>query len=262
MFFRQRLRGIVLSQILVIFALAILLLPLGLIIGKSLEAGGAANYLAVIQQTPFLTFMQNSLIISVVTVTAVVVLVLCAAYALEVLRPAGSAFLKLAILAGLTLPGIAIIVPLYSLAQLFGLVDTLWAVIVPLTAIAIPFGVLLAGNYMRELPPEIHEAARLDGASHWRYLVSIMLPLCRPILAVVAVFTFLAAWNEYVLPLIFLQDTDLQVATQLPGYFQGDRKVNLPKVFAANVLISLPIVLVYVCLQRLFRQGMATGSLK
>ena len=262
MFFRQGLRGIVLSQILVVAALILLLIPLALIVAKSLEAGSAGNYVAVIAQTPFLTFIRNSVVISVITVAAVVVLVLCAAYALEVLRPRGSWALKLLILMGLTLPGIAIVVPLYSVAQTFGLIDTLWAVIIPLTAISIPFGVLLAGNYMRELPPEIHEAARLDGAGHWRYLVSIMLPLCRPILAVVAVFTFLAAWNEYVLPLIFLQNDQLQVATQLPSYFQGDRRVDLPKVFAANVLISLPIIAVYLLLQRFFRQGMASGSVK
>lgn len=262
MFFRQKLRGIILSQILVVVALGFLLLPLLLILGKSFESGGPSNYLAVIQDTPFLTFIRNSLIVSAVTVSAVTVMVLCAAYALEVLRPKGSLWLKLILLMGLTLPGIAIVVPLYAVAQMFGLIDTLWAVILPLMAISIPFGVLLAGNYMRELPAEIHEAARLDGASHWRYLVSIMLPLCRPILAVVAVFTFLAAWNEYVLPLIFLQNDDLQVATQLPTYFQGDRTVDLPKVFAANVLISLPIVAVYLLLQRFFRQGMASGSVK
>lgn len=262
MFFRQKLSGIILSQLLVVVALVLVLLPLVLIVGKSLEAGGPMNYVELVQQTPFLTFIRNSAIVSVVTVATVVVLALSAAYAVEILRPPGAVLLKLAILMGLTLPGIAIVVPLFSLAQVFGLVDTLWAVIVPLIAISIPFGVLLAGNYMRELPVEIHEAARLDGAGPWRYLVSIMLPLCRPILAVVAVFTFLTAWNEYVLPLIFLQSADLQVATQLPSYFQGDRQVDLPKVFAANVLISIPIVLVYLSLQRSFRQGLTSGSVK
>lgn len=262
MFFRQSRGGIILSQALVVISLALLLLPLGLIVGKSLQTEGISNYVAVIQRTPFLTFIRNSIVVSTITVALVLLLVLAGAYAVEVVRPRGASFLKLAILAGLTLPGIAIVVPLFNLAQLFGLVDTLWAVIIPLIAISIPFGFLLAGNYMRELPPEIREAAMLDGVGHWRYLVSIMLPICRPILAVIAVFTFLAAWNEYVLPLIFLQNPDLQVATQLPSYFQAERRVDMPKVFAANVLISIPIILLYLSLQRLFRQGMASGSVK
>src|SRR3546814_5649663 len=89
-FFRQRLRGVVVSHILVVVSLVLLFIPNGLIFGKSLESGGVGNYVAVIAQTPFLTFIRNSVIVSVITVAAVVVLVLCAAYALEILRPGGS----------------------------------------------------------------------------------------------------------------------------------------------------------------------------
>ena len=102
----------------------------------------------------------------------------------------------------------------------------------------------------------------LDGASDLRILVSIVVPVSRPILSVIAVFTFLAAWNEYLLPLLFLQDVDLKVVTQIPTYFQSQRLVDTPKIFAANVLISVPIVLFYLFLQNTFRKGLSSGAVK
>lgn len=88
------------------------------------------------------------------------------------------------------------------------------------------------------------------------------MPICRPILSVVAIFTFLAAWNEYLLPLLFIQSTDLQVLTQVPTYFQSERLVDTPKIFAANILISLPVVVVFVVLQKTFRTGISAGAVK
>ena len=102
----------------------------------------------------------------------------------------------------------------------------------------------------------------LDGASDLRILVSVVVPISRPILSVIAVFTFLAAWNEYLLPLLFLQDVDLKVVTQIPTYFQSQRLVDTPKIFAANVLISVPIILFYLFLQNTFRKGLSSGAVK
>ena len=165
-------------------------------------------------------------------------------------------------MAGLTVPAIALVVPIYSLVDRAGLFDTYWAVIVPLTALSIPFGVLVGSNYIRAIPREVFEAAMLDGASDLRILVSVVVPISRPILSVIAVFTFLAAWNEYLLPLLFLQDVDLKVVTQIPTYFQSQRLVDTPKIFAANVLISVPIILFYLFLQNTFRKGLSSGAVK
>lgn len=262
MFVKQGLAGRIISQILLVIVVLACLVPLYLIVQVSLIGGGIDNYLAVLQTTPFLKFVLNSTIIALTTVVLVLALALAAAYATALLRPRGSGILTALLLAGLTLPGIALVVPVYSLVQGAGLFDTFWAVIIPLTALSIPFGVLVGGNYIRGLPVEVYEASKLDGAGTWRFFVSVLLPMCRPIIAVIAVFTFLAAWNEYLLPLLFLQDVDLKTVTQVPTYFQSQRLVNTPKIFAANVLISLPIVLFYLLLQRTFRQGLAAGAVK
>lgn len=262
MFTRQSLAGRLLSQILVLVAIVAVSAPLAMILITSLRGEGVLNYLTVISETPFLTFVVNSFIVAGITVVIVVALAVTAAFATEVLKPRGSSAITLAILAGLALPGVAILIPVYSLMQALNLFNTFWAVILPLAAISVPLGLLLTGNHIRELPAEVFEAARIDGATQRRLLLSIVVPLSRPILAVVAVFTFLSAWNEYLLPLVFLQSADVQVATQVPTYFQGERLIDVPKIFAANVLISLPVIIVYLLLQRQFRKGLAGGAVK
>ncbi len=250
------------SQTMVLVAIVVLVAPLFLIVRMSVGGEGPANYLRVLSTTPFLRFLINSAVVALTTVLLVLVLAVCAAYSLARLRPRGSGVLSGLIMAGLTVPAIALVVPIYSLVDRAGLFDTYWAVIVPLTALSIPFGVLVGSNYIRAIPREVFEAAMLDGASDLRILVSVVVPISRPILSVIAVFTFLAAWNEYLLPLLFLQDVDLKVVTQIPTYFQSQRLVDTPKIFAANVLISVPIVLFYLFLQNTFRKGLSSGAVK
>lgn len=261
-FQKQTMVGRVISQVCVILALALSTIPLFLIVMRSLNGGGLHNYLRVIDETPFFLFVRNSAFVSITIVAIVLVSSIGAAFVLDVIRPRGSAFMAVAILAGLALPSIAIIVPVFTLMNTFGLINTFWAVIIPLSAISIPFGVLLVGDHMRGLPGELYEAAKLDGASSLQILLRVLLPLSWQILAVVAVFTFLTAWNEYLLPLVFLQDLDLQLAAQIPTYFQGDRQVIVPMVFAANILISIPVVILYILLQGQFRKGLAGGAIK
>mgnify|MGYP000850766698 FL=1 len=250
------------SQTMVLVAIVVLVAPLFLIVRMSVGGEGPANYLRVLSTTPFLRFLINSAVVALTTVLLVLVLAVCAAYSLARLRPRGSGVLSGLIMAGLTVPAIALVVPIYSLVDRAGLFDTYWAVIVPLTALSIPFGVLVGSNYIRAIPREVFEAAMLDGASDLRILVSVVVPISRPLLSVIAVFTFLAAWNEYLLPLLFLQDVDLKVVTQIPTYFQSQRLVDTPKIFAANVLISVPIVLFYLFLQNTFRKGLSSGAVK
>jgi raffinose/stachyose/melibiose transport system permease protein len=256
-------RGVrIFAQLLLLVALVLCFLPLALIVQTSVQGQGILNYWIIVSTTPFPRFIFNSLLIAVVTVSVVAALALAAAFGLEYLRPRGSVFLKLLILGGLTMPVIALVVPLFALFDELRLINTYWAVIVPMIAVSLPFGFLLTSNYIRGLPVEIFEAAKLDGAGTWRFFISILLPISRPILFVVAIFTFLGAWNEYTLPLLFLQDADLKAVTQVPSYFQSEHLIDLPKVFAASVLISLPVVLLYIALQSSFRRGLAGGSIK
>jgi ABC-type glycerol-3-phosphate transport system permease component len=140
--------------------------------------------------------------------------------------------------------------------------NTLLAVILPLAALQIPFTTLLARNFMNGIPDGLIEAARVDGASLWRTFRSIILPLTRPIAAAIAVLTLINAWNDYLLPLVFLQSPNLQTITLVPQFFIGEYNDDLTKVFAAAVLTAIPEVIVYIGLQRLFERGLAAGALK
>lgn len=262
LFHKQNWGGRVVSQGFIILALILTILPLVLIVIRSMGGQGLQNYFIIMRDYPFFLFLANSFFVSTTTVGIVLFSSMGAAFALDVLRPRGSLVIAVAIMSGLALPSIAVLVPVFAMMDNFGLINTFWAVIVPLSALSVPFGVLLTGNHLRGLPSELFEAAKLDGATSFQYLVRVLLPLSRPILAVVAIFTFLTAWNEYLLPLVFLQNLDMQVAAQVPSYFQGNRSVDVPKIFAANVLISLPVLVLYIALQAQFRKGLSGGAIK
>lgn len=259
--FQSRLSRLV-SQLVLVVATGLLALPLAMIVSVSMQGEGPVNYLRVIDGTPFVRFFANSVLISVSTVAVVTLTATMAAFATVALRPRGHRFAQWLLISGLALPAVALVVPLFYVVQAVGLLNTYWAVVIPLVAISLPFGVLVASNYISALPVEVHEAAKIDGATDWQYFWQVLLPMCRPILAVVVIFTFLSSWNEYLLPLLFIQDTDMQVLTQVPTYFQSQRLVDTPKIFAANVLISLPIIAVYIALQGTFQRGLSAGAIK
>lgn len=159
----------------------------------------------MLQGTSFHAFIRNSAIIATITVLIVLVFAISTAYVNDVLRPHDSCVSSVLILARLAMPAIAILARLFRLIQTLGLFDKFWGVVVPPAGGSIPFGVLLSGDFIRAVPIQIYEASKINGASFFPFLISILIPLCRPVLAAVAIFTFLRARNEYVLPLVFIQ---------------------------------------------------------
>jgi len=239
------------------------LAPLVVIVATSFGGQGAiANYTAVLAETPFLRFLVNSAIVSAGTVLVVVVTTVLAGYAFSKLRFRGKGIWFNIILIGLILPGIALLVPIFLILRQLGLLNSYAAVILPLSAILVSLTLLLTRNYMNGIPDEIVEAARIDGASTFATLRQVILPLSRPIIAVIVIWVFLNSWNEYLFPLVFLQDPNMQVVTQVPTYFTSTYGSDTPKIFASLVLICLPVTITYVALQRFFERGLTAGALK
>ena len=106
------------------------------------------------------------------------------------------------------------------------------------------------------------EAARIDGANIWQVFTSVILPMTKPIASSIIVLTLVSAWNAYLLPLLFLQDPQLQVVTLLPQYFQGEFTNDQTKILAAAVLTAIPEIIAYLLMQKNFEKGMAAGALK
>lgn len=263
MFSRPTLRSRIFHQLLATICVVPFALPLYWIVAISFDGAGAvANYAAVFTQTPFLRFLLNSLLISAGTVALVFVTTMLAGFALGKLHFRGRELLFTGILAGLMLPAVALTVPLFAMVKATGLFNNYLAVIVPLTAGLLPMTVLLTRNFVQGIPDELLDAARIDGATTFRTLTSIVIPLSRPIIAVVIVWAFLNSWNEFFLPLLFLQDTSLQAITQIPTYFTSTYGSDVPKIFAALVLMCLPIVIAYLAFQKFFERGLTAGALK
>lgn len=256
-------RSRVIRQLLVTVLIIPFVFPIGVIIGTSFAgAGVVANYTAVVSQTPFLRYALNSMVIAIGVIALVYTCTMLAGYAFAKMRFTGKKLLFNAILVGLTLPVMSIIVPIFIAIQRLGLFSNPLAVVIPLSAVLVPFTLLLARNYMAGIPDELLEAARVDGATSFGTLLRIVIPLSAPISAVIIVWSFLQAWNEFFLPLLVLQNEDSRAITQIPLLFTSQYGSDVPKIFASLVLMSIPIVVAYVCLQRLFEKGLTAGAIK
>lgn len=251
------------SQVIVTLAVIPFVAPLVLMFTGSIGGDGlSANYGAVLDRPEFMAFLRNSVVISVGCVALTWICTMLASYALARLPMRGREFAFYLLVAALTLPSATLAIPLSITIRNLNLYDNPLSVILPLVALQTAFSVFLARGFIAEIPDEILNAAKVDGAGSFGIFWHIVLPITRPISAVVIVWAFVGAWNEYLLPLLFLQNTADQTITQLPSYFIGQFGADLPKVYAATVLISLPTIVCYAAFSRFFERGLIAGSLK
>ncbi|WKX74112.1 carbohydrate ABC transporter permease [Streptomyces sp. XD-27] len=211
----------------------------------------------------FGTYLANSVLVAVAVVAATTVLSILAAYAFGVLRFPGSNALFHLFVIGLALPQEALVVPLYFDLRHAGLTDTYWALILPQTAQSLAFGVFWMRTYFRNgAPRAVIEAARLDGAGSWTTLWRVLVPMGRPAISTMVVITFMWTWNEFLMALVMVSDEEHRTVPLGLAFFQGQHSADTPLLAAAAVLIALPVVVVYLALQRRFIAGMLSGSVK
>jgi raffinose/stachyose/melibiose transport system permease protein len=165
-------------------------------------------------------------------------------------------------LLGLAIPLQATIVPIYYMITKAHLYDTLLALILPSIAFAIPLTVIILVNFLRDVPNELFESMRLDGASHWQTMWRLALPLVKPAVITVAVYDALNVWNAFLFPLILTQSPDKRVLPLALWTFQGQFTVNIPAVLAAVVLSTLPILAIYIIGRRQLVAGLTAGFSK
>jgi raffinose/stachyose/melibiose transport system permease protein len=217
------------------------------------------NYKLVIQ-SDFPRYFLNSVIVTAGTILPAVAISFMAAYA--VVRGAGSRFLagiNGLFLMGLAIPLQATIIPVYLLIIRMHLYDSLLAIILPSIAFAIPLSVLVLTNFIRDVPKELFESMRVDGASEWGMLRRLAYPLTRPALVTVSIYNGLAVWNGFLLPLILTQSPDKRTLPLALWTFQGQYSVNVPAVLASVVLTTLPIVILYALGRRQLLSGLTAG---
>ena len=220
------------------------------------------NYLYAWQQAQIPRFLVNSIIVAAATVVLTLVLASCAAYGFSTYTFRGGRSLFLMFVLLLIVPVPVGIIPLYVIVVRLHLVDTYFALILPYTSGSLPLSIFLLRAFFQSIPQELTDAARIDGCTQVSAFVRIVLPISRPGLATVVLLTFLNSWNEFFLALIFIHNPNLMT---LPlglqvFFFQYSTQWNY--LFAALTMSIVPIIVVYLALQRQFIAGLTAGAVR
>jgi multiple sugar transport system permease protein len=219
------------------------------------------NYQTLFDRLSFPTYFFNSTLVAIFVTLGNVVFCSMLGYALAKLEFRGKRVIFALVLGMLMVPAIAILVPLFVLVSNLGLTNTYAGLILPY--LAAPIGVFLMRQYFLGLPDELIQAARVDGASEFRIFWNVMLPLCGPALATLAILTFLGSWNNFIWPLVVAQTEDrytLPVALAL--YSVGQNATQYGVLLAGAVVVVLPVIAIFLALQRYFVQGIAMTGIK
>ena len=219
-----------------------------------------SNYTEPLKQFDFLRYLGNSVFVTVVATLITLLINSMAAYALSIYEFPGRNVAMLGIIGTLMIPITIILVPVYLVVTWLGLVNNLWAVILP--GAATPTGVFLLRQYMLTLPRDLIEAARMDKASEWQIYARIVLPLSLPALAVLAIFSMMWRWNDFLLPLAVLSKSESYTLQIGLNAFQGDLQTQWNYLLAMTVVTLLPIAVVFVFLQRFIVAGIANTGVK
>lgn len=208
--------------------------------------------------------LRNSVIIAVASVLLILILCAPAAYVLSRIPFKGSGWLITLFVAGAGVPGAMLIIPLFSLMRNLGLMDTLHGLILIYATVSIPFSMFVLTGFFRTLPSEFEEAARIDGCSEFGVFWRVMLPLASPGLITVAIFNFVAIWNEYYLALVFIQDPAKMPLARGIYALAGSMIYtgNWVGLFAAVVIVLVPSLIVYLLLSERLIEGITAGALK
>lgn len=218
------------------------------------------NYLDPFLRFDFLNYTKNSIFVTGVATLITLLTNSMAAFALSKYEFRGRGFVVVLIIATLMIPLSVILVPLYSIVSGVGLINSLWGVILP--TVATPTGVFLLRQYMLTIPDELLEAARMDHASEWQIYWRIVLPLTAPALAVLAIFSVVWRWNDFLWPLIVLSRQEVYTLQVGLNAYAGELNVQWHYLLAMTVITMIPVVLVFIFLQRFITAGIAGTGLK
>jgi alpha-1,4-digalacturonate transport system permease protein len=218
------------------------------------------NYTEAFQMYNYTRYFMNSVIVTSVATVLTLLINSMAAYAFAKYNFRGRDGLFVMTLAMIMIPLQVILIPIYLVVSSLGLVNTYWGMIIP--AAATPTGVFIIRQYMLTIPDELIEAARIDGAGEFRIFATIVLPLCRPALAVVAIFSILWRWNDFLWPLLIAQKEELYTLPVALALLNGQLVVPYNIVLAMSVMSIIPVLFMFVFMQRQIVQGIAQTGIK
>ncbi|HEX2191222.1 MAG TPA: carbohydrate ABC transporter permease [Longimicrobiaceae bacterium] len=222
----------------------------------------ADHYRALFATRDFWVPIRNSLVVAGTTTAFCVTVGGLAAYALARLDFPGKAPVLGLVLAVTMFPQISIVSPLFLLLRGLRLIDTYPGLVLPYLTFAMPLTVWLLVGYFRQIPPDLEEAARIDGATRWQALTRVVLPLAVPGLATTAILTFIYCWNEFLFALSFTLGPDRRTVPVAIALFRGQYQVPWGEVLAASVVATAPVAALVLAFQRRIVQGLTSGAVK
>jgi raffinose/stachyose/melibiose transport system permease protein len=263
------------GRTLLLALMAITLLPFVSLLTTALHPSGSSpagiswpsdpqwgNFVEAFKVANMVALLESSLWIVVAVVPLAVLISTMAGFAIGLLRIPGARWLLLLFVFGLTLPFEGIITPLYFLARQLGILNTRVAIVLPLIGLFMPFGVFWMRAHFANLPSEITEAARVDGASTWDLFWRIHVPLARAPMASLGILMSIWAWNQFLLALVLVEDPTQRTMAGALGAFQGHYATDIPLLCAGTILILLPTLAVFVLFQRQVITALLQGSVK
>lgn len=226
------------------------------------EGASLDNYRELVYETPFLTWLLNSFFVALVVTITGVALASTAGYALSRFRFMGRGALLSGLLVTQMFPATMLLLPLYVMLIQLQLLNSFIGIIIIYTATALPFCVWQMKGYYDTIPPALEEAARIDGCTPWQVFYHVVFPLAAPALVITALFSFMTAWNEYVVANVVLQDTDMFTLPLGLKLFQSTLTTKWGLYAAGSLLVSIPVVALFLFLSRYLISGLTLGAVK
>lgn len=267
--------GAIVARVLVLVLTALTLLPFLSMFTASLAPSNTyppglhwpaepewGNYLRAFEAAKMDQLLLSSSLIVLGVVPAAVLISVMAGFGLAKLDKGRGKWFYLVFVLGLTLPFEAVITPLYYEIKALGLLNTRFAIILPLIGLFMPFGVYWMRTYFVSVPPEMSEAAQVDGANNWQQFLYVQVPMARPAIMSLMILFFLWTWNQFLLPVVLVQDPLQRTMAGALGAFQGQWGTDIPLLCAGALLILTPTIVLFLSFQKHFVAALLQGAVK
>lgn len=218
------------------------------------------NYSLAFSKGDFGVFFGNSAFVAIVSTLLTVVINIMAGYAFAKYQFPGRDIIFVLFIATLMLPLEVIMIPIFQVVKAFGMYNSLWGIIIP--PAATPTGVFLARQFFLSIPNELLEAARIDGAAERRIFISLIIPIAKPVMSVLAIFAFMWRWNDFMWPLLVIRDMDKYTVQLALSSFNGQFSVDWNSLLAMTVVGMIPVLVVFLIFQKQFVKGMVVSGMK
>ena len=218
------------------------------------------NFAELFTQNNIGRYLFNSIAVGLAVTVGNTLFCFMVAYALARYRFLTNRLVFISVVVVLMIPAHIIIIPLYVLTLKAGIYDTYWALILPW--LVNPIGIFLVKQYLESVPPSMEEAARMDGAGEFRILFTIVMPLCKPALAVLSIQVFFTNWNSFLFPYILTQSDNVRTLPVALALFQGHQAIDWQHLMAGSAIAVLPVLILFAIVQKQIVSGITAGAIK